>query len=156
SDGIDDEGAVRSFAGGADDFLVILVAYENDGALLAGEFQGFKVHLGDERAGGVDHFEGALFGFVANRRRNAVSAEDENSAVRDVLYGLDKNSAAAAQLLDDIGVVNDFVVHVDRGAVGFERQLDDIHRADHAGAESARPDPQQHLSIGFSLHLNPN
>ena len=40
-DGIHDDGAVRGFAGSAHDFLVVAVADQNDGALFAGEFEGF-------------------------------------------------------------------------------------------------------------------
>ncbi len=45
-DGIHHDGAVRSFAGSADNFLMVLVTDQNDGALFAGEFQGFEMDFG--------------------------------------------------------------------------------------------------------------
>jgi len=40
---------------------------------------------------------------------------------RDFFNGFDENGAAAAELFHDVGVVDDFVMHVDRRAIGFER-----------------------------------
>ena len=59
-DGVHHDGAIRGFAGSADDFLVIAVADQNDGALFAGKLERLEVNLGDQRAGGVDHFQGAI------------------------------------------------------------------------------------------------
>jgi hypothetical protein len=84
-----------------------------------------------------------------------MGAEDQHGAMRYVGDGLDKNRSAAAQLLDYIGVMHDFVMDVNGRAVGFQRQLDDIHRTNHSSAEAARPDPQQYLSICGSLHRYP-
>ena len=111
--------------------------------------------LGDEGAGGVDDFERASLGFVANGRRNTVSAEDENSAMRNFFDSFDENGATAAKLLYNIGIVDDFVVNIDGIAVGFEGQFDDVHGANHAGTKAARADAQEHFSIGFSRHLLP-
>jgi hypothetical protein len=51
--------------------------------------------------------------------------------------------------------VNDFMVHVDRRPVGFQRQLHNVYRANHSGAKASRPYPQQHFSVGFRIHLTP-
>ncbi len=56
----------------------------------------FEVDFGDQRAGRVDHFQSAIFGFLANRWRDAVGAENQDSTVRDVLDGFDEDSASAA------------------------------------------------------------
>ncbi len=76
---IDDDGAIGSFAGGADDFLVIFVADQNNGALFARKLERFEMNFGDEGAGRVDHFEAAILGFLTDRRGHAVGAEDENA-----------------------------------------------------------------------------
>jgi hypothetical protein len=120
---------------------MVFVADKDDGAIFAGEFQGFKVDFSHQRASSVDHFERARSGFIANRRRDAVGAEDEHCAVRDFVNGFYKDGAAAAELFDDISVVDNFVVHVNRRAVGFERQLNYINGADNARAEASRPHP---------------
>ena len=55
--------------------------------------------------------------------------------------GFDEDRTAAAQLLYHVCVVDDFVVHVDGRAVGFQRQFDDVYRADDSGAEAPRANP---------------
>ena len=42
------------------------------------------------------------------------------------------------QVVDDVGVVDDLVAHVDRRAERLQRALDDLDRAIDAGAEAAR------------------
>jgi hypothetical protein len=141
-DGVHDDGAVGSFAGGADNFLMVPMADENDGALFAGEFQRFQVNFGHEGASGVNDFQCARLGFVANRRGHSVSAENQHGAVGHLFDGFHKNRTAAAQLLYHVGVVDDFVMHVDWCAVSFQRQFDDVYRANDSGAETPRTNPQ--------------
>jgi len=103
--------------------------------------------FGDKGAGGVNDLERAVFGLVADGRRHAVGAEDEDGAVGDFADGLDKDGAAAAQLLDHVGVVDDLMVDVHRRAVGLECQFYYIYRADHAGAETSRADPEKDFAV---------
>ena len=56
-------------SGGALDFLVALVADQQDVEVVAGEALGFLVHLGDQRAGGVDGAQVPLRG--GSRARSA-------------------------------------------------------------------------------------
>src|SRR5208337_982226 len=51
--------------------------------------------------------------------------------------------------------MDDFMVHVNGGAIGFQRQFHDIHRSHHARAESARADTQQNLGLRLCSHLLP-
>ncbi len=113
------------------------------------------MHLGNQRAGRIDDLQFTVLGFLSDRRRHAVGAEHQHRAMRHVRDGLHKNRPAAAQLLHHVGVMHDFVMDIDRRAVRFERQLDDIHRPHHACAESPRPYPQQYLPICSSLHRYP-
>jgi len=145
-DGIHNDGAVGSFAGCADDFLMILVSDQDDGAILAGEFQCLKMDFGDEWAGGVNNLQRARFGLITNDRGNTVGAENENGAMGHFGNGFDENGAAAAELLDDVGVVDDFVMHVDGRAIGFEGEFDNVHGANHTGAKAAGPDSQENFS----------
>jgi hypothetical protein len=154
-DGIDNQGAVRSFAGCADDFLVVLMADENDGAFFASEFERFEMNFGDEGAGGVDDAERALLGFIAHGGRDTMSAEDKDGAGRDFGDGLNEDGAAAAELLDDVGVVHNFMVDVNRSTVGFESQFDDVHGADNAGTETARTDAEKSFSLSLDSHQFP-
>ncbi len=154
--GIHHDGAVRRFARGADDLLMVAMADQDNGAFFARKLERFKVNFGDQRAGGVNHFQLARLGFLANRRRNAVGAENQHRAVRHFLDGLDKYGAAAAELLNYIGIMNDFVMHVYGGAIRFQREFDDIHGAHDTRAESPRPHSQQYFSIRCGRHCCPN
>jgi hypothetical protein len=50
--------------------------------------------------------------------------------------------------------VDDFVMDINRCAVGFEREFDDVHGADYAGAEAARAYPYQRLgAVGGAMNL---
>ena len=80
-------------------------------------------------------------------------AEYQDRALGNLFDGFDENRAAAPQLVDDITVVNDFMMHVNRAAVGFERQLDDVYRSHHPGAESSRPNAHQRLRTVSSLNV---
>lgn len=84
-----------------------------------------------------------------------MGAENEDSAMRDFFDGFDENGATAAELFDDVSVMDDFVMDVDRIAVSFEGEFDDIYRADNAGAKAAGADAQKDFTVGFSRHLLP-
>ncbi len=158
SDRVHHNGAVRRFARGADDLLVVAMADQNNGAFFTRKLERFEVNFGHQRAGGVNHFQLARLarlGFLANRRRNAVGAENQHRAVRHFLDGLDKDGAAAAQLLHYIGIVDDFVMHVDGRAVSLQREFDDIDGAHYTRAESPRPHSQQYFSIRCGWHFCP-
>src|SRR5207249_6991028 len=79
------------------------------------------MNLGNQGAGGVNDFKGPRFGFVADSRGHAVGAKNKHRAGRNLLNGFDEDSAAPAQLLDNVGVMNDFMVHIDGRPVGFQR-----------------------------------
>ncbi len=138
---IDNDSAVRRFTGRANNFLMIFVANQDDGAIFTGKFQGFEMYLCNQRTSGVNHFEGARFGFIANRRRNSVRAENQHRTVRNLVNGFHEDCAAPAKLFHDIRVMNDFVMDVNWRAVSFQRQLDNIHRAHNSSAEASRPHP---------------
>src|SRR5438270_3006129 len=77
------------------------------------------MNLGDQRASGVNDFQLAGFGFVAHRWGHAMSAENQHCAVRNLFNGFDKDRAAAAQLLDHVSVMHDFMVNIHWGTIGF-------------------------------------
>ncbi len=127
---------------------MVAMADQNERAAFAREFQRFQMNFGHQRAGRVNHAQLAFLRFGAHSRRNAVRAENQHRADRHFLDRLDKNRAAAAQLIHHVAVVHDFVVHVDRAAVSLQRQLDDIHRAHHSRAKSSRPHAHERLRPG--------
>jgi hypothetical protein len=63
---------------------------------------------------------------------------------------LDEYRALGLEVVDDEGVVHDFVAHVDRRAEFFQRALDDGDGAVDAGAEAARIGKQDGGRHGYS------
>src|SRR5271157_1085278 len=51
--------------------------------------------------------------------------------------------------------MDDFMVHINGGAIGFQCQFHDIHRTHHARAESTRTDTQQDLGLRLCFHFLP-
>ncbi|MNR29694.1 hypothetical protein D3C85_1470970 [compost metagenome] len=96
------------------------------------------VHLGHQRTGGVVHRQAAGFRLLAHRLRHAVRRVDQGGAGRHILQLLDEDGALVAQVVDHEAVVHHLVADIDRGAVDFQRALDDGDGTVDAGAETAR------------------
>ncbi len=137
---------IGGLTGGADDLLVALVADQQDVVVVAGEALGLVVHLGDQRAGGVDDLQLALGGSRVHGRRDAVGGEHHDRAFRHLVVVVDEDRAGLGQRLHHVAVVHDLVPHVDRGAVLLQRPLDGFDGAVHAGAVAARLGQQHALT----------
>src|SRR5205823_11458790 len=111
-----DEDILRGFADGADGFVVVGMADEEDGVALLGEAEDFEMNLGDQRAGGVDFGEIALFGLAPDFGGDAVGGVNDDGAGRGFGNFVDEGDAAALEVFDDVPVVDDFVKDVNRGA----------------------------------------
>ncbi len=72
---VDEGGVLGSVPHGSLDLLVTGVADEEDVVVLTGESHRFTVNLRDERAGGIDCVQGAIFGLLDHHRRDTVSGE---------------------------------------------------------------------------------
>ena len=96
------------------------------------------VHLGDQRAGGVDHAEPAVAGRQLHPLRDAVRAEHRDRALRDLIDLVHEAGALALQRLHHVLVVDDLVADVDGRAEPLQRTLDDLDRPLHARAEPSR------------------
>ena len=96
------------------------------------------VHLGDQRAGGVQHRQAAVLGGLDHRLGHAMGAEHRDGAFGHFVQFLDKARALVLQRVDHMLVVDDLVAHIDRLAILIERLLHDIDGANDAGAEAAR------------------
>ena len=125
-------------AGGADDLFVALVADQQDVVVVAREPPGLVVHLGDQRAGGVDGVQIPLGGLDVHRRRDAVRGEDHDGALGNLAGLLDEHRACLLQRVDHMPVVHDLVAHVDRGTVLFQRALHRFDGTVHTRAIAAR------------------
>ena len=80
----------------------------------------------------------ALGGALLDRAGHAVGAEDRDAAWRHLVDLVDEMRAFAAQPLDNVPVMNDFMTDIDRRAVFLERPLDDLDRPFDPGAKSSR------------------
>jgi hypothetical protein len=69
--------------------------------------------------------------------------KDDGATVGDFVQLLDEHGAQAAQAVNDEPIVHDLVPDIDRGAIAFDRQLDDLDRAIDARAKAARGRNQQ-------------
>ena len=72
------------------------------------------VHLGHQRAGGIEHGEAARARLLLDRIGNPVRGEDHGAPVGHLGQLVDEDRAQPPQPLDHVSVVNDFVAHVDR------------------------------------------
>ena len=135
-------------AGGALDLLVALVADQQDVVVLGGEAPRLVVHLGDQRAGGVDRLQAARRGLLVHDRRDAVRGEDHGGTLGHLVELLDEDRAARLQPGDHVLVVHDLLAHVDRRAVQVERLLHRDHGAVDARAVAARCG-QAHGAVGL-------
>ena len=114
------------------------MADQNDLAVLFGMILAFLVDLGDQRAGGVDNGQAAPFGFDLHRFGDTVGAENGHGAIGNVVHFLDENGTLGAQRLDHALVVNDFMAHVDRGAVKVQGSFHNLNGPFDTGAKSTR------------------
>ena len=136
---LDEVHAAVALAHRALDLRVARVADHHDLAALLAHLGDLDVHLGDQRAGRVEHLEPARVGFA--RAPPATRRARENTTVLPA--GTSASSSTntapfALQVVDDELVVHDLVAHVDRRAELRERLLDDRDGAIDAGAEAAR------------------
>ena len=136
-DRLDQDDVLGRLAGGPLDLLVTLVADEHDRVPLLGELARLDVHLGHQRAGGVDRAQVALLGVRVHARGDPVGGEDDQLALRHLGLLLDEDRAALRQLLDHVLVVDDLLAHVDGWPVHVERVLDRLHGPVDTGAVAA-------------------
>ena len=143
---VDELHVVGRLAGGADDLFVAFVTDQQDVVVVAGEPLGLVVHLGDQRAGRVDHLQAALGGRLVHRRRDPVRGEHHDGAFGHLVGLVDEHGTGLGQRLDDVHVVDDLVAHVDGSAVLLERTFDGFDGAVDSGAVSAGLGEQHPLS----------
>ena len=126
-------------AHGADHLGVAGMADQHDLAAPAEMDLGLAMDLGDQRAGGVEMEQVPQARRLRHRLGDAMGGEHHRLVgVRNLVQLLDEDGALGLQPVDDVAVVHDLVAHIDRRAELLQRQLDDLDRAVHAGAEAAR------------------
>ena len=87
------------------------------------------VHLGHERAGGVDRVQPARLRVRVHGRRDAVRREDDRLALGHLALVLDEDRAAGLEVANDVRVVDDLLANVDGRPVQVEEPLDGVDGA---------------------------
>jgi hypothetical protein len=98
----------------------------------------FGVHLGDERADGIDDAQPAPGTVLAHGRRDAVGREDADLPGRHLGLVIHEDRAETLESSHHVVVVDDLMTDVDRWAVLGEQALDDLDRAVDSGTKGAR------------------
>jgi hypothetical protein len=118
---------------------VVGVADEQDLETLGRVPHGLGVHLGHQRARGVDGREVALDGLPPQGRAHAVGAEHDDRPHRHLVEIVHEAHAAVPEPLHDVFVVDDLVMNVDRPAkVHVHELIDHVDRHVHTGTETTR------------------
>jgi hypothetical protein len=95
----------------ADDFRVVAMADQEDGAPGLGIGGDFLVDLRHQRAGCVDHGKSAIGGLPPYRRADAVRAEYDPHAFWHMRQVLHEYHASRSEIGDNMLVVNNVVTH---------------------------------------------
>jgi hypothetical protein len=129
---------VRGVAERSLDLDVAGVADQHDLLPLLREAARLDVYLRHQRARRVDRAKPLLRGRLANGRRDAVGAVDQQCARRSVGGVVHEHGALRTQPFHDVSVVHDLVAHVHRRPVASEGGLHDLDGPVDPGAEAAR------------------
>ena len=104
---------VRRLARRALDLLMTRVANEQNVQSLAGESLGLLVHLGDQRAGGVDHLETSQPRLRMDGWRNTVRGEDHRRPLGHLRKFIDEDGTTVLQIFHHMTVVDDLLADID-------------------------------------------
>ena len=140
---------------GAFDFRMPLVADHDELVAFFRELGDLDMHLGDQRAGGIEYLKTTRRSFLLHRLADAVRAKDQCCPRRHIRQRLNKNCAFGFQFVDDIGVVHDLVAHVNRRAEFGQGALDNFNRTVHASAKAARLCKHDFVWTGIHVHRIP-
>jgi hypothetical protein len=149
----DDLGDIGRFAEGAFDLVVVAVADEDQRVALLGKLDGLNVDLGDQRAGGVNDLEVALFAGLADRGRDAMGGVNDPRTVGDLFDLVDEDRAFLGQLVHNIAIVDDFAANVDGRSEGLEGDANDVNGTYDTRAEATGLEEQHALFCGGSASL---
>ena len=150
------DGAGRQLAHGADHFGMAGMADQHDLAAAAEMDLGLAVHLGDQRAGGVEREQVAARRLLGNRARHAVGGEDDRRlGVRgSPSSSSTKMAPLALQAFDHVAVVDDLVADIDRRRrrCASARSTDSMART--TPAQKPRGEHSSTFKTGFSAAIN--
>ena len=114
------------------------VADQQDRVAVGRVAAGLDVHLGHERAGGVDRVQPARLRVLVHGRSDAVRRKDDRVALGHLALVVDEDRTASLEVAHDVSVVDDLLANVDGRPVQIEEPLDRVDGALDTGAIPAR------------------
>ena len=141
---IDQHHAIGGFAHGANHLVVPFMPDEHNGVALLGEADRFEVHLGHQRAGGVDGAQLARLGQGPDGGRDPMRAVQQKGPLGNLVDGVHKGDPLPTEAIDHVLVVHNLVVDVDVRAADLDRFIEAQDGHVHPGTEPPRIG-QQHL-----------
>ena len=114
------------------------MADENALTTFAAVAHHLHVHLGHQRAGGIEHLQATSLGFLAYRLGNPMGTEDDNHLIRHLIQLFHEHRATGTQVFDHELVMHHFVTHINGWPEYFQCAVDDLDGAIDAGTEATR------------------
>ena len=74
------------------------------------------MHLADQRTSGIENIKAQTLGFVLNGSAHAMGRKHQGSTSRHIGQVFNKNGALVLKVVDHIGVVHNFMAHINRRA----------------------------------------
>ena len=128
---------VRGLAHGADDFVVAIVANQQNLVAITDVSDGFDMNLCDERARGIDHIEFTTLRHAPHDGSDAMRAKDDARAGGHIRDFFNEYRALSFKVTHDEEVVDDLTTHIDGRTIIRQGQLDGFDCPDDARAETA-------------------
>ena len=130
--------SIRQLAHCANDFGVARMADQKNIAPCISVFLSFDVNFGNERAGRVDINHLARRCFGGHRFRHAMGGKNDWSVIRALIQFFNEHGAFSLQAFDNMGIMNNFVAHINGRPPFSQRLFDDLNGTVYASAESTR------------------
>ena len=102
-----------------------------------GQLGDFNMNLGDQWAGCIKNTKAPLLSFALYGLAHPVRAEDQSRSRRHFGQIFNENRSLGFQIIDHIGVVNNFMPDIDGASEFDERFFHNLNGAIHACAKAA-------------------
>ncbi len=115
------------------------VADQKNGITFAGKADCFEMDLGDKGTGRINGVEVALGSSGPNSRCDTVRAIEDIRSAGDFIHTIDEDNAPPAKAVNDVPVVDDLVINVERCTVKLEGALETL-RSPYSRRRKSRAD----------------
>ena len=119
--------AIYQLAHRALNFRMAFMADHHEFITLFVQLGDFHMYLGHQRTSGIEHGKAALRSFCFHRFRYTMRAKNQGSTRRHIFEVFYEYGATAFEVIHHIGVMDDFMAHIDRRAKFQQRTVDDFN-----------------------------